>query len=154
MKKYLNKKFIPYAILPVMAMALIGAGTASAHGLFGFGSNATPQEIATAQTDRFTQEAALLGISVDAVKSAWAEGKTLEELATANGITADQLHQKMEDARKQHMKDQLAMLVSQGVITQVQADQRSAFIDKQAASGNTGRGGMGHGGPGRPDMDM
>ncbi len=141
MKKYLNKKLFAYTILPIMVFVLVGAGTASAHGNFmGFGSNATPAEIAQMQTKRFNEEASLLGVSVDKVKQAWAEGKTLKELALANGITAEQLKLKLATAKQQQMKERFATLVSQGVITQAQADLRLSFIDKQALKGKAGRG--------------
>ena len=135
----MKKKLFAYAVIPATALALLGAGLVSAHG-FGFGmSNLTPQQIAQNQTDRFTQEATLLGVTVDEVKAAWAKGQTLEELATSKGITADQLKTKMQELRQTQMKAQLQTLVDQGVITQDQMNQRLSFMQTQAAN-NKGRG--------------
>ena len=63
----MNKKVFGYALLPALVLTLVGAGTASAHGMFGGGmSNATPEEIASRQQEMFTHQSTLLGISVDA----------------------------------------------------------------------------------------
>lgn len=140
----MKNKLLPYVILPLMAIVLIGAGTASAHGWFGMGRSATPQETAQAHTTMFQQQADLLGISVDEAKNAWAQGKNLRQLAQEKGISQDQLQQKMLDLRKQQMKHHLQDLVSQGVITQSQADQRSAYIDQQTQQNGKGSG-RGHG---------
>jgi hypothetical protein len=140
----MKKKYIMYAVLPVMAFAVVGISTASAHGMFGFGLNkATPEQIAQSQTDMFTQQANLLGISVDEVKSAWASGKSLNDLAKEKGITQDQLRQKMQDLRQQQMKSYLQTLVDKGVITQAQADSRLSFVQTNQ-SGKLGKG-MRHG---------
>lgn len=139
-------KYLSYIVVPTLAVAFIGAGAVSAHGLMrGFGSgagvpfihmmggpNSTPEQMAEAQKNQFTQEAALLGVSVDEIKQAWAEGKTLHDVATAHGITADQLREKMEAAHKDAMKKHLDVLVQQGVITQAQADSRLVFMEKQS----------------------
>lgn len=142
----MKRKYISYLVLPVMAFALLGVGTASAHGWFGMGSSATPEQMAQAQVSIFQQQANLLGVSVDEVKTAWAQGKSLQAQATEKGITQEQLKQKMQDARKQQIKTQLQALVTQGVITQAQADQRAAFIDQQIQNKQNGRigRGMGH----------
>lgn len=149
--KKIKKRYFAYAVLPVMALALMGAGTVSAHGWFGgpFGvTNATPQEVAQRQNEMFTQKANLLGMSVDEVKSAWAQGKTLQQLAEEKGITQDQLQEKMRELRQQQIKERLQTLVEQGVITQTQADQRLQFMQRQMennAMGKAFRHGLGHG---------
>lgn len=126
-QSWMKKKYLAYGIVPAFALALAGAGVASAHG-FGFDlSNLTPQEIAQKQTDHFTKQAALLGVSVDEVKTAWAKGQTLQELATAKGITADQLKAKMQAQMEANQKARLQALVDQGVITQDQMNQRLEF---------------------------
>ncbi|MFH1890956.1 MAG: hypothetical protein ABIJ91_05355 [Candidatus Kuenenbacteria bacterium] len=125
----MKKKYIAYGILPVLALAL--AGTASAHGLWGGFRNATPQEIAQHQTERFQNQSDLLGVSVDEVKSAWAQGKTMRELAEEKGISQEDLHAKIKAAREQRMKDYVQALVDNGVITQEQANQRLEFMQNQ-----------------------
>jgi len=130
----MKKKLALYASLPMLALLLTGASAASAHGMFGFGfmgKQLTPDEIAQGQTDRFQQEANLLGISIDDIKNAWAKGETLQQLATEKGISQDQLKQKLNDLAQQKMKDRLQNLVSKGVITQSQADQRLQFMSQR-----------------------
>ena len=133
------KNLLAYTILPVMAFAVFGVSQASAHGWFGPMNNATPEEVAQRQTDMFTQQASLLGISVDAVKQGWAEGKTLSEIATANGISETDLQEKMKSAAKQKLANQLKSLVDKGVITQAQADQRLK-VDQERIDNRTGKG--------------
>lgn len=145
-------------VIALGALALIGVGVASAQGLhgfgFGLGNNATPEEIATQATDRFQAEADLLGTDVNTVKNAWAEGKTVDELATQLGIDATTLEQKLKDQRLTRMKEHLQAMVDQGVITQAQADARLKYQEQNAgqgfgcgAGGGKGRhgGGMGMG---------
>jgi hypothetical protein len=91
----------------------------------------------------------MIGATVDEVKNAWATGKSFTTLAQEKGITQEQLRTKMQTAGTEHMKTQLATLVSKGVITQAQADQRLATVQahQTTVSGKIGgkRGGM-HGG--------
>jgi len=134
-----QKKLLAYTILPVMAFAIFGVSQASAHGWFGQMANATPEEIAQRQTDMFTQQASLLGISVDAVKQGWAEGKNLPEIATANGISETDLEAKMEATAKQKQAEHLKALVDKGIITQVQADQRLK-VDQERMGNGMGKG--------------
>jgi hypothetical protein len=150
----MNKKYLAYALVPMLGLGIIGAGAASiasAHGtgggmmgfggFGGFGQQATPAQIAERQTSQFQAEAELLGISVDEVKAAWAAGKNLKTLASKKGITAAQLKEKMQAKRQEMMKSHLDALVSQGVITQAQADQRLQVEQTRASQPHTGRGG-------------
>ena len=101
----MSKKYLAYIILPVLGLALIGVGAASAHGWFGgFGmiSNLTPDQItqlAQKQQTAFTNEANLLGLSIDDIKAAWAKGESLQQLAKDHNITAAQLKQKIATAK-------------------------------------------------------
>jgi hypothetical protein len=139
-------KYIGIAIFPALALVLMGASSASAHGMFGFGgmNNLTPDQIVTNQQSKFQEQANLLGISVDEVKNAWASGKSMQTLATEKGLTKEQLQQKMQDLRKQQVSAQIKVLVDKGVITQAQADQRLASIEKMQANKKAGKG-FGHG---------
>lgn len=139
----MKNKLLLYAIFPVIGLGLLGYSAASAHGLFGgFGgaSNMTPEQIVTRQQTMFQNEANMLGISIDDVKNGWAEGKSLLQIATDHGITKEQLQQKMKDAQTAQLKSQLDILVSNGTITQAQADKRMAFVNQQVANGNLHRG--------------
>lgn len=136
----MKKKLFAYAAIPALALALTGAGIASAHGFTGSGlAQKDPAQFAQNQQDRFNQEASLLGISVDDVKAAWAKGETLQQLAQEHNITADQLKQKMRDQRQQQIKTSLQVLVDKGIITQAQADTRLQAIQTQMQN-NQGKG--------------
>lgn len=118
----------------ILGLAFLGVNVASACGYGGwFGSfvNADPEKIASIQQTMFEKQAQMLGISVDEVKNAWAEGKTISQLAKEKGITAEQLQEKMQNARKEQMKSYLQTLVDKGIITQVQADKRLQFTNTQ-----------------------
>ncbi len=143
----MKKKNIMYALVPVMALGLIlGVQAVSAHGWFGMMGDATPAEIAAREQTMFQQQADLLGVSVDEVKDAWAQGKTMRDLAQGKGITDAQLQEKMRTQRETQMKAHLQALVDQGVITQAQADQRQAWMSQQATNSTKGFGMRGHGG--------
>jgi predicted aconitase len=130
------------SIAGMLSLAALGATSAFAMGGM---NNATPDEIANRQTSMFTEQASMLGVSVDDVKNAWAEGKNFETLATEKGVTKAQLEAKMKAKRDEMMKTQLATLVSKGVITQAQADKRLATMSAQTASGKSSKHGR-HGG--------
>lgn len=135
---------LAYAIIPVLGLsAVVGVSAASAHGLFGGFGTLSPDEIATRQETMFQSEASILGINVDEVKDAWAEGKSVKDLADAHGITPEQLQQKLKDARLQQVKIQLQTLVDKGIITQAQADKRLAALQNRTKNdGKMGKMGM------------
>lgn len=129
-------KVAAFAALPIIGLSLVGAGTASAHGFggngFGFGGmmkqTLSAEDIATHQNSMFEQQADLLGISIEDVKTAWAEGTSFRDLALAHGITDEQLKEKMKTVADARIKAELQALVDKGVITQAQADKRLATI--------------------------
>ena len=123
----MSKRFLAYMLLPVLGLGLAAPLATNAMG-FGGRSGLSSDEIATNMQNRFTEEAALLGLTVDEVKAAWAEGKTMLDLAKEHGITEEALQQKMKDARLTQMKANIQNLVSQGIITQAQADARISFM--------------------------
>lgn len=128
----MKRKYLVYALLPVLGFALLGANAASARGFFGgFGGTLSADEAAERHQTMFAEQAAMLGISVDIVKNGWAEGKSMWEIAEANSITKDTLAAKMKEARIAQMKAHLQALVVKGVITQAQADQRFAFMENR-----------------------
>lgn len=142
----LKHQIIAYTMIPaLLGLGFIGVNSASAHGMFGgfngfgglggwhmFGSNLSNDEIASRYQTMFQKEADLLGINVNDVKAAWAEGKSFQQLANEKGITNEQLAQKLKDAHLAQIKAQLQSLVSKGIITQAQADQRLKLMqDKQ-----------------------
>ena len=142
-------KLLAYAVLSVLGLGLLGVNVVSAHGFGffgGFGPALSADEIVSHHQAMFESQANLLGVSVDVVKNGWAQGKTLSQIAEENGITAEQLQQKMKDARLQQFKSQLQTLVDKGVITQAQADQRLQFMQNAQNSKSSGHMGRGLGG--------
>jgi hypothetical protein len=148
----LKHKVLAYSMIPaLLGVGILGMNAASAHGLYGgfFGSALTPEQIVLEQQNMFDNEAQILGISVDEVKNAWAQGKTMLQLAQEKGITEEQLQIKIKDARAARLKIQLQTLVDKGVITQAQADQRLSYMQNQQTNNAKGRaGGRRHGGGG------
>lgn len=140
-----------------LSMLAVGVMSASAMGMGQMmGSNATPDEIATRQGVMFQEEALLIGVSVDEVKAAWADGKNFKTLAKEKGVTEGQLQAQIKAKRDEQMKSTLTALVSKGVITQAQADKRLAYMQTKAATTKTGgkkggRGGMHEGMKGMMD---
>jgi hypothetical protein len=137
-----HKKILAYAATaPIVGIVMLGATVASAHGMGfggGFGPAMTPDQAVEKQQASFQQEADLLGISLDEVKNAWAQGKSMSQLAQERNITSDQLRQKMQDKRLQDMKTRMQTLVDNGVVTRAQADQRLQFMQSMSAK-NAGR---------------
>jgi hypothetical protein len=142
MKKH---QLVAYAFLPILAMGTLGVTSlASAQGFGGMWSaSATPDDIAARQQTMFQTEAQILGISIDDVKAAWAEGKTPMQIAEEKGISKDQIQARMKEIQTQKIKTQLQALVDKGVITQAQADKRLQVVQTQVES-KTQKGGRGH----------
>lgn len=136
----LKHQIIAYSMIPaLLGLGFVGINSASAHGMFGgfggwgmFGNTLSDDEIAARHQAMFQKQADFLGISVNDVKAAWAQGKSLQQLANEKDITNEQLAQKLRDAHLAQLKSQLQTLVSKGIITQAQADQRLKLMqDKQ-----------------------
>lgn len=130
-----------YAVVPaVLGFGMLGASVTSAHGLFGGMQQLTPDQVVERQQQMFQTQASLLGLSESVVKEAWAQGKTMREIAEEHGITAEQLAAKMQAAHQAQMQSQLQALVTKGVITQAQADARLKVMQDKLASGKGKRG--------------
>jgi cell fate (sporulation/competence/biofilm development) regulator YlbF (YheA/YmcA/DUF963 family) len=102
--------------------------------------------------EQMTADANLLGISVDEMKAGWAAGKNLNQIAQEKGITQDQLKAKKKAVRDEEMKQYLQTLVSQGKITQAQADTRLQTMQNrvQKAGGKMAGHGRGKAMSGKP----
>lgn len=138
------KKIALFSLMVALGLGVYtGANVlaANAHfgGIFG-GPQASQQEIASQQQIMFQQQADLLGIGIDEVKDAWAQGKSMQELAEEHGITAEELRQKIRTQREGAIKVHLQALVEQGVITQTQADQRLTAMQSAKIRGGIGIG--------------
>ncbi len=139
------KKIIPLTLVSLGVLAITGSALAfGGWGMMGLGSkNLTPEEQAQHFTEMMGQQANLFGITADQMKAFWAEGKSMPEIMTELGITKEQMQTKMQGSRKQALQEQLQALVSQGVITQVQADTRLAALESKTAKGFGGMMGFG-----------
>jgi len=132
----MNKKHLAYAIIPTLALTVLGAGFASAYGgWFGGCGNLSPEEIAQKQETILENKAEFFGISVEEMKDAWAEGKTPLEIAEEQGITQEELQEKMKESKQEHMQAQIQAMVDNGVITQEQADQRLQSMEDRLENG-------------------
>lgn len=133
----MKHKVLTYAFIPaVFGFGLLAVNIASAHGMFGGFNTLAPDEIALRQQTMFQNEAQILGITVDEVKTAWAEGKTFAQIAQDKGITQEQLQTRLKDAQNAQMKTHLQTLVDKGIITQAQADQRLQVMQNRLQNGN------------------
>lgn len=141
----MKNKLTKATLTGALGMAALGIMSVSAMGFPGMNTQ-TPDEIATRQQTMFQEQATMLGLSVDDIKTAWASGKDLKTLATEKGIDMTVVKQKMEAKRLTDQKTMLSTLVTKGVITQAQADQRLATMSTQKAKGGKGEGK--HGGRG------
>lgn len=130
-------------------LLLLSASAASAYGGrggMGIGSS-DPTTLVKNFEDRMNEQASILGISVADMKTAWAEGKNIHDIAKEKGISDTDLRAKMQAQRQEQMKNYLQTLVSNGSITQAQADARLKFIQDRQADQKpiTGRKGSGRG---------
>lgn len=133
-------KFDKRYLLVIPALAVAGAiavNSVSAAGPRGFGGGmGVPgggmHMIEFGDTEHFverlTDEAELLGISLNDMKQYWSEGKGVKEIAEEKGISEEDLKTKMEAAAEAKMKAHLDELVEEGVITQAQANSRLEFM--------------------------
>lgn len=116
-----------YAILPILGLGLLGPGIAAAAGS-GWFNNADPSTIADHFKSMFEHKAAILGISVDDVKQAWADGKTMKELMDEEGISEEEVQARLKQERLARVTAEIQALVDNGIITQAQGDARLANV--------------------------
>lgn len=127
-------KYLLYGIIPALLLG-VGISSAAAHGMFGWRGQADPATQATEQTQRFEQQAQVLGISVDQVKSYWSQGMTPRDIIDELVLDETELQNRMREIRQTNMKEHLQALVDQGVITQAQAEARLEFMSTHEPKG-------------------
>ena len=130
-------KLLTYFLVSLGVLGLAGVGIASAHGWF---SDLSPEDLTARFETMFQKKAEILGISVDEFKAGWAEGKTLKDIAEEQGITQEQLQERMRAEREERMRERINILVENGVITQEQADQRLSFMQERFENMGSGEG--------------
>lgn len=129
------------SFIPALGLVgVLGASAAYGRGFGGF-RNLTPDEIVSQQQTMFQKEAGILGIGVDDVKNAWAEGKTLWQIAEEKGISQEQLNARIKESQIKELKLRLQTLADKGVISQAQADKRLQAMQKKIDNKKS-RGGM------------
>lgn len=106
-------------------LAVSGAFVASAH---------MGPELDANLSARFENEAKILGMTTEEVKNAWAEGKSIFDLAAEKGISTTTINAKMTEARDLEIKTKMNALVASGVLTEAQADKRIATMKKLGES--------------------
>ena len=147
--KIMKNKHVIAIALPLATLAIIVSATAvSAHGWFGgfAGSQLSPDQIAEREQQMFAREAQVLGTSVDEIKQAWAEGKTMREIIAEKGLNESDIQWRAQELRKAEQKTRLQALVDKGVITQAQADKRLQSMQEKKQSGKGHMDGSGVGG--------
>ena len=138
-------KLLSYFLVSLGILSLAGVGIASAYGWFG---DLSPEDLAAKFQTMFEKKADVLGISVDEFKAGWVEGKTLKEIAEEQGITQEQLQERMRERKEGYMIEHLNILVEEGVITQEQADQKLNFMQEKFENMGSGEAPCGCGGKG------
>lgn len=134
------------ASLPILSISFLGTIPVHAEGFHygfgGFGKNKpTPEQMSAQQQNQFQEQASLLGISIDDVKNAWAEGKSIQQLMQEKNITQEQVNAHRKDLETQKLKSYLQNLVDKGVITQSQADKRLQTTQTKQAEQEKNKGG-------------
>lgn len=134
-----------YLILSIITLALLGASGALACGWGWFGGfgNIDPEKVAEKQQVMFQNQSQILGIDIEEVKEAWAEGKTMKEIMEERNIGQEEVQARIKEMRLQEMRNYLQVLVDKGVITQNQADKRLEVMQNQFENGRGGKMGRG-----------
>ena len=91
--------------------------------------------------------AKVLGMTVDEVKSALQDGKTLQDLADAAGVDIADVHAAIQAVHETEMRERIAQAVEDGTMTQEKADWLLEGIDKGFMGGGPDGFGPGFGGP-------
>ncbi|MEA3344442.1 MAG: hypothetical protein U9Q16_02060 [Patescibacteria group bacterium] len=127
----MDKKYIFYAIIPALTFVVLGAGVASANGLFNGFRNLSPEDIAQKQEVMFQEKADFLGVSLDEMKNAWTEGKTIKDIAEEQGISEEEMQARMRQAKEEALQSRMQAMVDNGVISQEQANERLEFMQNR-----------------------
>ncbi|KKQ39924.1 MAG: hypothetical protein US58_C0025G0008 [Candidatus Magasanikbacteria bacterium GW2011_GWA2_37_8] len=141
----MKKRYI--LIVPAFALlGLLSAGTVLAYDGGGLGKgrfnfNTDPAAAAKSWSEQIAQKANVLGISVAEMKNYWVAGKNIKDIAKEKGISETDLQAKMKIQREAEMKTWLQSLVSNGQLTQVEADARFKFMQDNHSkqTGQTGK---------------
>ncbi len=126
-------KTLTFSILSLAALGLAVGGTVYAKGQsnhLGDTSNKVAHGGGQGYETVLTNKADILGVSVEELKEMTSNGKTFSDIAQEQGISKDELHETM----KENMQNRVNQLVSEGIITQDQADQRLERMQENLAN--------------------
>lgn len=157
------------ALVTVLGVASVGAAFAQTGTPPSQATPATPSQPNTGKLDRgfgfgfrggdtatFDAVAAALKLTPEQLFEQLHAGKTLSEIATAQGVDLSAVQTAVKDAQVKVMKDKIAAAVTAGTITQDQADWLNQGLDKGYFMGGHGFGfgfdRRGHGGMKMPGM--
>jgi hypothetical protein len=113
------KKFLRYAAPSVLGVIVIGAGFAAAHDGWREGKSSG---------EHMERVAEIIGVSPETLQEGRAEGLTIHEIAEAEGVDLESLRERMHAEHEQRMRERLEWLVSEGEITQDEADEKLATM--------------------------
>lgn len=142
------KKIFVYSMLGIGLFGLLGVGVASADGLWGYG-RMSAEDMSQRFEEMTREKSGMLGVSPEQYKQSWAEGKNFREMAEEQGISQEEIRQRMQETRQVRMEQRLQALVEEGVISQEQAQERINYMQEHMGQrAGDGRGGRfkGHGG--------
>lgn len=140
----MKKKILVQSLVTMGILGLAGIGVVSAHGEFGWLGTFDAEKFTERQQAMFQSQADLLGLDIKKIKNYWSEGKSLREIAQAEGITDEKLQEKMKQAREENLKRMMQSLVDKGIITQDQANKRLEILKEKTANGKFRHGSRGY----------
>lgn len=153
-----NKMLI---VIAGLVAALLFVGVAGATGAFAQGPTTTPTTPLNGRgpgdghgfrlgQPELDAAAKALGMTSDELSTALQGGKTLEQIASDKGVDIAKVQSAIQAAHVAEMRDQIAQAVTDGTITQANADWLNEGLDKGyiGVPGAFGFGGGHRGGPG------
>lgn len=135
------KKLSLYLLTALGTIVLVGAGIASASQMTERKNVARlfnpPDEATMAQhkAEMIAELASTAGIDATALQTELDSGRWMPAILQDMGVDLDTFHTNMEATRKTQMQERLAQMVTDGTITQAQADARLAQIEQMPDSG-------------------
>ncbi len=125
-----------FILLPVVALLVAGVTPVLAKTVASRQSQIHVARLAHPDdAQRDTQLAVILGITADDLKTRLAAGKTPEQIAADLGMSQSDMQKRMQDAMLADLKTKLASEVTNGKITQAQADAKLVQVQTDIAAG-------------------
>lgn len=132
----MKMRYLALAFIPAMALAV--ATNASAHGFFGAFKGMTPEEKAEHKQEMMATKAEILGVEVEVLEQAREDGVRRGELIEQLGLDKEEVRQRFKQAKIEHMQERLDHLVSEGELTQDEADQKMEKMQEHMEHGKHG----------------